>query len=169
VFNPYGFLGFCRFGRLLSGMGLQGCFFIETENLFMGKQLSGIEFADSSQLSVERFISRCLGPEPPVMSPRFQMMIVQDASYGFRGYVSTMPSFSSFQASSSQAQTARERPSRSGTSHAILTRCRATSVGNSGLSPPAGFVFEPLNSLGIEATQPKSNDSSAHSNHATSL
>lgn len=30
VFNKHWFLGFCRFGGLLPGTGLQGCFFIET-------------------------------------------------------------------------------------------------------------------------------------------
>lgn len=34
---------------------------------------------------------------------------------------------------------------------------------------PAGFVSEPFNALVIKSTNPESNDSSPHSNHATGL
>lgn len=37
VFNANRFLGFCRFGGLLSGTGLQGCFLIKTQHHLMGK------------------------------------------------------------------------------------------------------------------------------------
>jgi hypothetical protein len=80
--------------------------------------------------------------------------------------LSTMPSSSSFRASSWQSQSDRDLPSRSGISHAIFTRWSATSGGKSGLSPTARFVLEPLNSLAIESTNPKSNDPATHSNHA---
>ena len=74
MFDTHRFVGFCRFGRLLSGTGLQGCFLIETEHHLMGEQLPGVEVADFQHLSTERFISRCLGTQPHVMPPRFQVV-----------------------------------------------------------------------------------------------
>lgn len=74
MFNTHRFVGFCRFGRLLSGTGLQGCFLIEAEHHLMGEQLPGVEVADFQHLSTERFISRGLGTQPHVMPPRFQVV-----------------------------------------------------------------------------------------------
>lgn len=77
---------FCRFGGFFSGTGLQRCFFIHTEDHLMGEQLPCVEVADFLHLSAKSFITRCLGAKPHVVSPGFQMVSVQDAPYGFRGY-----------------------------------------------------------------------------------
>ena len=83
--------------------------------------------------------------------------------------LSTMPSSSSLRASSLQSQREMDLPRRSGISQAIFTRYSATSGGKSGLPPTARLVFKPLNSFGIESTNPKSHDSASHSDDATGL
>lgn len=84
MFNSHWHIRFCRFGRLLSGTELQRCFFIKAEHRLMGKQLLGAQVADFLYLSAERFITGCLVLKPRMMTPGFQMVIVQDAPYGFR-------------------------------------------------------------------------------------
>lgn len=71
VFDPYGFLGFRRFGRLLSSPGLQRGFFIKAEDYLVGMQRAGVQFAGFPHLGIECVIAGCLVPKPHVMSPRF--------------------------------------------------------------------------------------------------
>ena len=80
---------------------------------------------------------------------------------------STMPSDSSFRASSWQSQRDRETPSLSGISHASFTRCSATSGGKRWLSPPPGFVLESLDSLCDESRNPRPDDAAPHPDDST--
>src|SRR5262245_10282991 len=68
--------------------------------------------------------------------------------------LSTMPSASSWRASSTQSHLARERPSLSGRSHAILTRWSATSGGKDRRASPPPEVVQAIEALSGEAYGP---------------
>src|SRR3954447_6043676 len=67
---------------------------------------------------------------------------------------STTPSRASGSARARQSHWDKERPSLSGRSQAILTRCRATEGGKGGLAPAARLVGEALQALGEVAPGP---------------
>src|SRR5947209_3207362 len=68
--------------------------------------------------------------------------------------VGTTPSATIWRANSWQSHLARERPYSSGRSHAILTRCSATSGGKDRRSAGALLVLESCQAVGQEAADP---------------
>src|SRR5262245_58153879 len=66
----------------------------------------------------------------------------------------TMPSRSNCRANSTQSQRDKERPSLSGSSHAILTRYRATSGGKHRLASAAGLISQAIDAVSQETADP---------------
>src|ERR1043165_1853232 len=68
--------------------------------------------------------------------------------------LSTMPSRTSCRASSTQSHCDSERPSLSGRSQAIFTRCNATEGGKNRLTASACLIVQPIDAQSQETADP---------------
>jgi hypothetical protein len=85
MFNQHGFAGLCRFGRFLWRTRLKRCLLVQTKHHLIESKLPGVKITDFHYDSTKCFIPRCFGTKPHVASPRFQMVVVQNSSYGVCG------------------------------------------------------------------------------------